>query len=352
MVDLGVYVSSFQPLTNGDLQIIQELGQHCNNMLVLISSSDRPLSVRAPFSLEERIAMVRSLEWSGNVGITIEDIGDWPGHDDLWTGELLSIVENVLGNIGKPSGSVAVASYVFDSPIYDLVPDAWTRPCIEAAKRAFRDEPSRDSVLAGILSGQTDYKIHCPRGVASIISDWFSAEDTSSELIGDAEAIEMLQAKYGNGPFYAVDVVVKKGSKVLTIRRGGRPCRGAIAFPGGLIDPGETPLAAAQRELGEETDIGKVLFDLPVGAPVPFEPTKIVERKEPLRDPRYTHMETTAFLWELPDDGVLPVISGHDDAQAEEAGKPRSTDWRDISALTPDVMWADSGYFLRDLIHP
>lgn len=359
MADLGVYISSFQPLTNLDLRVIIELSQHCNHMLVLISSSDRPRSVRAPFSLEQRISMVRALELPGHIGITIGTIGDKPGHNGPWTEELETIVNGVLeleshmqGDVSKPLRSVAIATHVYDSPIYKLVRQSWERPCIDTARTAFLEVASTQLLRGELLRGMPVDRADYPKGIGRLIDQWVETDPLFPELIEDYEEIQRLQKKYGIGPFNAVDVIVKKGSKVLTIRRGGRPCRGAIAFPGGLIDPGETPLEAAQRELGEETDIGKVLLGLPVGEPVPFTPTREVERNEQYRDPRYDFMKTTAFLWELPDDGNYPVISGHDDAAAEEDGKPRSTDWRDISALTPDVMWADSGYFLQDLVRP
>jgi ADP-ribose pyrophosphatase YjhB (NUDIX family) len=52
----------------------------------------------------------------------------------------------------------------------------------------------------------------------------------------------------------AIAVTIRDG-KVLLARRGNAPDRGLWGFPGGHVEPGETALAAAARELLEETGI-------------------------------------------------------------------------------------------------
>lgn len=54
---------------------------------------------------------------------------------------------------------------------------------------------------------------------------------------------------------YTADIVCIRGNHVLTIERGWPPHQGKLALPGGHVDPGETSLAAAARELLEETGV-------------------------------------------------------------------------------------------------
>jgi len=56
-------------------------------------------------------------------------------------------------------------------------------------------------------------------------------------------------------PVPAVGVVCLRGDEVLLIRRGKPPRMGEWSLPGGRIEPGETALAAALRELREETGV-------------------------------------------------------------------------------------------------
>jgi 8-oxo-dGTP diphosphatase len=54
---------------------------------------------------------------------------------------------------------------------------------------------------------------------------------------------------------YTADVVLLAAGHVLLIERGWPPYEGCWALPGGHVDAGETSLAAAARELEEETGI-------------------------------------------------------------------------------------------------
>ncbi|MCF3143686.1 NUDIX hydrolase [Streptomyces platensis] len=87
---------------------------------------------------------------------------------------------------------------------------------------------------------------------------------------------------------YTADVVLLAAGNVLLIERGWDPFKGRWALPGGHVDRGETSLAAAARELEEETGITVPVADLrQVGA-----------YDAPGRDPRgrYVSVAYTATL--------------------------------------------------------
>ena len=56
-------------------------------------------------------------------------------------------------------------------------------------------------------------------------------------------------------PIRAVLAVVMRGDQVLLVQRRNPPDAGLWGYPGGHIEPGETPEAAAMRELREETGV-------------------------------------------------------------------------------------------------
>ncbi|MGN1250803.1 MAG: NUDIX domain-containing protein [Candidatus Spyradocola sp.] len=80
-------------------------------------------------------------------------------------------------------------------------------------------------------------------------------------------------AKYQPGkyprPSVTVDIAVlarcEGALKVLLVRRGGHPCLGQWALPGGFSQPDETTEQAAERELFEETQVRNLtLYPLPL----------------------------------------------------------------------------------------
>lgn len=112
-------------------------------------------------------------------------------------------------------------------------------------------------------------------------------------------------------PLLAADcVAVDPKGRVLLIRRGHPPFKGAYALPGGFVDVGETVEDACRRELLEETGVkaGKLAL--------------IGVYSDPRRDPR-RHSVGVAYLTRIK--GATPV-AGDDAAAAKWVD-----DWRRLT---------------------
>jgi 8-oxo-dGTP diphosphatase len=106
-------------------------------------------------------------------------------------------------------------------------------------------------------------------------------------------------------------VIFDPAARVLLIRRGHEPFRGAYALPGGFVEVGETTESACRREVEEET--GLEVHDLRL----------LGVYSNPKRDPR-GHTVSIAYVARLAA-SVVPR-SGSDAASAEWVG-----DWRRLN---------------------
>jgi 8-oxo-dGTP diphosphatase len=69
--------------------------------------------------------------------------------------------------------------------------------------------------------------------------------------------------RYPDRPIVSVGAVVIDGDRVLLVKRGQEPLKGAWSLPGGVVEIGETLHAALSREVREETGL-----DVEIGAVV------------------------------------------------------------------------------------
>lgn len=103
-------------------------------------------------------------------------------------------------------------------------------------------------------------------------------------------------------PLLTVDAVVFDGEgRLLLIRRGNPPFKGAYALPGGFVDIGETVEHACSRELREET--GLVATKL----------TLVGVYSDPRRDPRF-HTSSVVYLVKV---RSTRAVAGDDAAAVE-----------------------------------
>ena len=116
----------------------------------------------------------------------------------------------------------------------------------------------------------------------------------------EKEFLATYDASKYDRPSVTVDIIIIKDREILLIKRGGHPCLGRLAFPGGFVEMDEDVYTAAARELYEETGLKvRSLRQLRVAS-------------KPDRDPR-TRIITVPFLAEISNPEALKA---GDDAMA------------------------------------
>ena len=136
------------------------------------------------------------------------------------------------------------------------------------------------------------------------------------------------------GTRFAVDVVLfarlAGDLAVLAVERAKEPFSAALALPGGFIQPGERPAAAAARELAEETGIAVAVGGL----------RRLALYGTPGRDPR-GRVVSVAYHGVLPT--TLPAVAGSD---------ARATRWVNVAEFVgPRARAAfDHGEIVRDAL--
>jgi 8-oxo-dGTP diphosphatase len=128
-------------------------------------------------------------------------------------------------------------------------------------------------------------------------------------------------------PGFTVDLIIVCAPQrsILLIQRGNEPFKGQWAMPGGYVEEGETILAAAMRELREETGITDVKLK------------QMGTYGDPGRDPR-GWTATVVFTGQVAE----PVATAGDDA--------RNAQWFPMDQL-PSQMAFDHGIIVQDIIN-
>lgn len=126
-------------------------------------------------------------------------------------------------------------------------------------------------------------------------------------------------------PVAAAIAVVVRGDRLLLVRRSHRPDAGRWGFPGGKIEPGETVVAAALRELGEETGVAA-------------DPVEVLTAVDVIRRDGDTlhHYVLVAVLCRWRGGEGVPASDAHEAAWfdiAAIAGLPKSPDVERVARL-------------------
>ncbi|WP_010093254.1 bifunctional nicotinamide-nucleotide adenylyltransferase/Nudix hydroxylase [Burkholderia ubonensis] len=304
--DALVFIGRFQPPHRGHLNVLKSALSRAERVCVLIGSTDKPRTIKDPFSFDERRQMLASLlDASERDRVTIAPVQDSTYNDGDWVRWVQDAVASALGDVAHRK--VGLIGHEKDATSYYLrMFPQWELVEADATEDISATE-IRDQYFAERPNSFVQWAVPEP------VFGWlerFRTQPEFAQLKAEAEFIAAYRKAWAAAPypvtFVTVDAVVVHSGHILLVRRRSEPGRGLWALPGGFVNQDERLDTACIRELREETGLK---------LPEPVLRGSLKDRQvfdHPTRSLRGRTI-THACLFSFPT-GELPRVKGSDDA--------------------------------------
>lgn len=297
--DVLVVAQAFQPPLLGHLETIRAAAATGRQVVVLCLGAGKAPSLTHPFTAEERIAWLRSA--LGDTAIRCVAVRDCPYDPERWSQALEQAVSGVTP--GRPR-----ITCISDAPLTAAMPVTW-RHHAPALPLASTEALAREALLWRSPPDWGGLAALVPAQTLQHLRD-FAATAAWQALVAEAAFIRQFRADWSHNPyppvFVTTDGIVTWQDQILLVQRGRAPGRGLWALPGGFIDPHETLMDCAIREIHEETGLA-------VSAATLVQERVFAAPGRSLRGRTITHV----CQFELGDDARPAVRAGDDAAEAE-----------------------------------
>lgn len=309
-----VFIGRFQPFHIGHQQVIENALSISDTVIIAIGSSYQARTPKNPWTYGERCEMIsRALSDEVRNRVKFVAIRDHMYNDQQWVAGVQEAVHTIINCDGwRDKTTVALIGHKKDETSYylDMFPQ-WTTVEHELNEeinatdlRELMFEGKNLKFLQSVVAPQTyQYLEH------------FSNKPIFESLSEEYNHIVKYKKSWDAAPyaptFVTADAVVVQSGHVLLVRRRSAPGKGLLAVPGGFVNQNEGVVAAAIRELREETKL-KVPEHVLLGSIKAREVFDAPNRSA--RGRTITH----AVLIELQAErGVrkLPIVKGSDDAE-------------------------------------
>lgn len=341
-MDYSVFIGRFQPFHLGHKLIIDEALKVSDYVIILLGSAGSAPNTRNPFSVKERIEMIRnSYSPDQKSRLFFKGIEDNIYNDQAWVKSVQSAVSDAMYSISEGRGTVSLIGHKKDSTSYylDLFPH-WNKIEVNSTislsatdiREAYLEDASYSLVQDFVLSNS-------PKSTIEFLSNYKNSNmykllNQEFKFINNYKK-QFEDLKYPP-TFVTVDSVVVCSGHVLLIERKAMPGKGLLALPGGFLNQNETMLDGAIRELREETRL-KVPEPILRGS---LKSSKTYD--DPFRSARGRTVTQAYYFLLQPVDSKLPKVKGSDDA--------RKAFWIPFCDLTPSNMFEDHYSIIKDLI--
>lgn len=304
--DALVFIGRFQPPHRGHLDVIRQALRLAEKVYILIGSTDKPRTIKDPFSFEERREMLASmLTAEERDRITLAPVQDSTYNDGDWVRWVQDAVAQQTVGINSPK--IGLIGHEKDASSYYLrMFPQWELVEVDPTDDISATE-IREQLFAERINSFVQWAVPAP------VFAWleqFRTQPEFAQLKSEAEFIARYKKAWAAAPypviFVTVDALVVHSGHLLLVRRRSEPGRGLWALPGGFVNQDERLETACIRELREETGLK---------LPEPVMRGSLKDRQvfdhphRSLRGRTITH----AFLFHFPV-GDLPRVKGSDDA--------------------------------------
>lgn len=312
-----VYIGRFQPVHLGHFETIKKAQSLAKQVIILVGSSNKPRTIKNPFTYEERCTLISSMFPNGwkdkdlENWTTVHSLEDNLYDDNAWASRVQEIVgANTIWQ--KPGDKIGIIGYDKDETSFYLK----MFPQWESIKMENVSGIDGTQIRSALFTkGYTEPK-YLPDKTWYFLNE-FSKKPEYSQLCKEYAFIQAYKSAWANSPypptFVTVDAVVFYCGHVLLVKRKAEPGKGLWALPGGFIGANEKIKDACVRELYEETKLGLYPSEL-AGM---YRSTLCFDHpSRSLRGRTITH--TSLYQAILPFErleGKLPKVKGSDDAE-------------------------------------
>lgn len=333
--DYAIVIGRFQPFHVGHERVLQFAFQHARRLIVLIGSSYQHRSPKNPFTFEERSRMIsKTLDKERVLGeVTYVPIRDMPYNDDAWLTQVREAIKDIVDDddrvalVGykKPGDTSSYYQDLF--PEWDYLPVSQqygTFNATDIRNQYFQNAP----VISEFLSQE----------VRAFLRD-FVTKPEFRWILDETNFLREYHREWGKGPFVTTDSVVTQSGHILLVTRKHPPYKGALALPGGFLNPKEKLIDGVVRELKEETRINDGKGEIPPKMLMSFiKDSKVFDNPE--RSAR-GRIITHAYRFVLPEGKGLYKVRGDDDAEKAQ--------WYSLADLNPEMFMEDHAAIIQEM---
>lgn len=344
--DYLVFIGRFQPLHNGHVHVIREALRQAKHVIVLIGSANSSRRPRNPFTYQERFNMVAQTfaKELHEDRILIGPLNDYPYNEHRWIKGVQDRVNEAVGNTQYQIShrtKIGIIGYSKDSTSFYLKEfPQWNLVEVQPIN-VMNATDIRNEYLKVFFRVPETY--HVPPPVKTFMETFATEHAHFQWLVQYHKECEHYKEIWKVAPFPEIidcaDNVVIQSGHVLLVTRKSMPGKGLLALPGGHVNPNETFIDAAVRELREETNIADERGEIPHAVL-----KSKIEKHQWFDDPQRSErgrVVTMAYLYNLPMDKLYTVKGGDDAASAK---------WYPLGSLKPEEFFEDHAHILDEMV--